>query len=71
MYKQRINADKKFQLRRQIDMGLKAAVAQALEEHRRAGRPVAILREGRIVLTLPETRDPTGSWVLREEPSKP
>ncbi len=63
-----MNVDEKSRLRKKVDAGLKAAVAAALEEHRRAGRVVAILRGGRVTLTAPE---PAGSeWVLREDPPK-
>ena len=45
-----MNAEQKSELRRKIDAGVKAAVAAALEEHRRAGRLVAVLRAGRVVV---------------------
>jgi len=49
----------------------KAAVAAALEEHRRAGRLVAVLRGGQVVLASPEPAATSGALVLREELPKP
>lgn len=63
-----MNAEQKSRLRQRIDAGLKAAVAAALEEHRRAGRMVAILRGGRVTLAAPEAAG--SAWVMREEPPK-
>jgi hypothetical protein len=45
-----------------------AAVAAALEEFRRAGRPVAVMREGRVVIALPEPRSSADALALREDP---
>ena len=61
-----MNPQKKTELRQKIDAGVKAAIAAALEEHRRAGRPVAVIRGGRVVIALPETRYSDDSMALRE-----
>ncbi len=37
-----------------IDAGMKAAVAQAIEEHRLAGRSIVVSRDGKIVEIPPE-----------------
>ena len=66
-----MNTEQRSRLRQKIDAGLKAAVAAALEEHRRAGRLVAVLRAGRVVLAPPEPAGRAGSLALREEPPKP
>jgi urease gamma subunit len=63
-----MNAEQRRRLRQKIDAGMKAAVAAALEEHRRAGRPVAVLRAGRVVLAQPDVIESFGSLVAREEP---
>ena len=65
-----MNAEQKIRLREKIDAGVKAAVAAALEEHRRAGRLVAVLRAGQVVLAEPEPAA-SGALALREEPPKP
>jgi len=62
-----MNAEKKRELRRKIDAGVKAAVAAALEEHRRAGRLVAVMRAGRVVVAQAEPQL-TGGLAFREEP---
>lgn len=49
-----MNLENKNQLREKIDAGVKAAVADALEEHRRAGRLVAVMRGDQVVLVTPE-----------------
>ena len=54
------------QLERQIEAG----VRRALEEHRRAGRKVAIWKDGQVVLVDPPAADETDSLALREEPPK-
>lgn len=41
--------DKK-KLHQQIDAEVKAAVAQALERHRKLGEPIAIWQEGKVVV---------------------
>jgi len=48
-----VSTDKTKDLRDKITAGVKAAVASALEEHRRAGRRVAIWRDGQVQLVLP------------------
>jgi hypothetical protein len=63
-----MNAQQKRELRRKIDAGVKAAVAEALEEHRRAGRLVAVPRAGRVVVATPEPQLPQDAMALREEP---
>lgn len=65
-----MNAEQKSRLREKIDAGVKTAVAAALEEHRRAGRMVAVLHGGQVVLASPEPVDSSGALVLREEPPK-
>ena len=55
-------------LSEKIEAGLKFAIATALEEHRRAGRLVAIMREGRVVLVVPEPAWPESTLELREKP---
>ncbi len=37
-----------------VDIGIKAAVAEAIEEHRRAGRSIAIWRDGQVVILTPD-----------------
>jgi hypothetical protein len=63
-----MNAEKKKDLRQKITAGIKAAVASALEEHRRAGRPVAIWQNGRVRLVLPQVPSPQPAMMLRENP---
>ncbi len=46
--------DEVSQLHRRIEVGAKAAVAAALEEHRKMGRSVVIERDGKIVYLSPE-----------------
>jgi hypothetical protein len=48
-----MTADKARELRQKIDAGVKSAVATALEEHRRAGRPVVVWKHGRVVTLQP------------------
>jgi hypothetical protein len=52
------------ELDRKIDAGIKRAVAEALEEHRRMGRAVVVWKNGRIV-TIPPSEIPA----LNEEPT--
>ena len=66
-----MNAEEKSRLRQKIDAGLKSAVAAALEGHRRAGRLVAVLRAGRVVLAPPESAGALDVIALREGPPKP
>ena len=58
------------QLERQIEAGVRAGVRKALEEHRRAGRKVAIWKDGQVVLVDPPAAEETDSLALREEPPK-
>lgn len=57
-------------LRRKIEAGVQAGIARALEEHRRAGRKVAIWNDGQVVFVLPPAQDTAESLALREEPPK-
>jgi len=41
-----------------IDRGAKRAIAEAVEEHRRAGRSIAISRDGQVVILPPEAIPP-------------
>jgi hypothetical protein len=41
-----------------IDAGAKAAVAEAVEEHRRAGRSIVVMRDGEVVTIQPEDIPP-------------
>ena len=52
--RQRMTAEKKRQLRESIDAGVKKGVSKALEEHRRAGRPVPVWRKGHVVKEIPK-----------------
>lgn len=54
-------------LRTRIDLGIKAAIAAALEEHRRAGRKVAIWRDGQMVHIIPPARRAPESMAVRED----
>ncbi|EEF59003.1 hypothetical protein [Pedosphaera parvula] len=61
-----MTTERKIELRQKIDRGIKAAVAQALEEHRRAGRPIAVWRDGKVaIIPVPE---PPSDLVLQEKP---
>ena len=62
-----MNAEQKRELRRKIDAGVKTAIAAAREEHRRAGRLVAVLR-GRVVIAPVEPQGSDSTLALREEP---
>ncbi len=44
-------------LHRQIEQGVKVAVAQALERHRKLGESIAVWRDGQVV-TLPADQIP-------------
>ena len=65
-----MNAEKKKDLRQKINAGVKAAVASALEEHRRAGRLVAIWQNGRVRIVRPEMPTPEAAMMLRDKPSE-
>jgi hypothetical protein len=43
-----MSPDDKKELRKRIDTGIKQAVVDALEEHARAGRQVAIWEDGQV-----------------------
>jgi hypothetical protein len=64
-----MNAEKKNDLRQKITAGVKAAVAAALEEHRRAGRRVAIWQNGRVRIVAPEVPSPEPACVLHDKPN--
>ncbi|MBL8898528.1 MAG: hypothetical protein JNM84_12905 [Planctomycetes bacterium] len=63
-----MNEAERAALGRKIDAGIRASIALALEEHRRAGRTVAIWRDGRVVEILPEPQEEGASGAAREEP---
>ena len=65
-----MNAEKKKDLRQKINAGVKAAVASALEEHRRAGRLVAIWQNGRVRVVPPEVPSPESAMMLRDKPNE-
>ncbi len=60
--------EEKKQLRTKIDLGLKASIAAALDEHARAGRQVTIWRDGQIVQVVPPRKPQAELSILREEP---
>ena len=60
-----MNTEKKKELRRKIDAGVKAGAAQAIEEHRRAGRMIVVWRDGRVAEVPAE--EPAG-MILRDKP---
>ncbi len=64
-----MNAEKKKDLRQKINAGVKAAVASALAEHRRAGRLVAIWQNGRVCAVPPEAPSLDAALVLPEKPN--
>jgi hypothetical protein len=45
------------ELLKKIDAGIKAAIAAAIEEHRRMGRSIVVLRDGQVV-TIPSSQIP-------------
>jgi len=47
------------------EMALKEAVADAIAEHKRQGRPIAVWRDGKTVLIPPEE---IGLWKPKETP---
>ncbi|MBI5216096.1 MAG: hypothetical protein HY960_10130 [Ignavibacteriae bacterium] len=49
-----MTVEEKKQLRENIDAGIKAAIADALERHRRLGQPIVISRAGKIITLQPE-----------------
>ena len=60
--------EEKKQLRMKIDLGVKASIAAALDEHARAGRKVTIWRDGRIMEVVPPRKPEVGLSVVREDP---
>ncbi len=62
-----MTSEQKQQLRAKIDLGLKASIARALEDHARAGRTVTIWRDGRTVQVIPPMRSAIESMVVQEE----
>ena len=52
------------ELDRKIDAGIKQAISEALERHRRMGRAVVVWKDGKVV-TIPPSEIPTRN----EEPS--
>lgn len=68
-WKPMTSEDKRI-LRTKIDLGLKASIAAALDEHARAGRKVTIWRDGRIVQVDPPRKSPAEMSTVREEPQE-
>jgi hypothetical protein len=50
--------EQREELDRKIDAGIKAAIARAIEEHRRMGRSIVIWRDGKITTIPPEDIPP-------------
>jgi hypothetical protein len=63
-----VNDTERKKLGLAIDAGVHASIALALEEHRRAGRTVAVWRDGRVVEILPEPQEGAATGAVREEP---
>jgi hypothetical protein len=65
-----MNASEKKDIGDKITAGVEAAVAEALEEHRKAGRKVAIWRDGRVQLVLPDppSQEPA---MMQDKPANP
>ncbi len=42
------------ELNRRIDLGVRRGAAKALEEHKKAGRCIAIIKDGKVVRIPPE-----------------
>jgi hypothetical protein len=54
-----MNYEEKRKQHAQIQAGMHVAIAEAVEEHRRAGRKIAIWRNGEVVrVTVEEAREP-------------
>ena len=49
---------------RKIERALQEGIAEAIEEHRRAGRPIVVARDGK-----PVSLDPHAVRTVREEPA--
>jgi hypothetical protein len=56
---------------RKVDAGIKVAIAEAIEEHRRMGRSISIWRDGKVVTIPPEEipllRDETKANVMQDQ----
>jgi hypothetical protein len=50
----KIDIEKEFREGTRIDAALKRAVRRALLEHKRAGNPVAVWRDGKLQIVSPE-----------------
>jgi hypothetical protein len=61
-----MNAEERKELDEKIDAGVKAAIAHALEDHRRAGRPIAIWKDGKVMI-VPVEEGP--EMALHDKPS--
>jgi len=48
----------KIQLRQTIAQGVKAAIAEAIEKHRKLRQPIAIWRDGKVMTLRPEEFSP-------------
>lgn len=49
-----MNDIEKEELGDRIDAGIKAAIAEALERHKRLGQSIVVSRDGKIILLQPE-----------------
>ena len=47
-----------IRLSRQIDAGVKAAITQAIEKHRKLGQSISILQDGKVVTLTAEQISP-------------
>jgi hypothetical protein len=65
-----MNEQRRTELREKIGAGLKAGVALALEEHRRAGGKVAIWKDGRVQLVLPDPPSAESVMLLNDKPEQ-
>jgi hypothetical protein len=63
-----MTTEQKAQLRKKIDLGVRASIASALEEHAKAGRKVAIWRDNRIEQLIPRMAPASGTSIIREDP---
>jgi hypothetical protein len=48
----------KIELRRTIAQGVKVAIAEAIEKHRKLGQPITVWRDGKVVTLRPEELSP-------------
>ena len=65
-----MNVEKRKELRQKITAGVKAAVSSALEEHRRAGRLVAVWQNGRVRIVPPEVPSSEPAMILQDKPKR-